>query len=167
MRSLVISIFLYAYESWTLTAESEKRTQAFELTCYRRLLNILYKSRVTNDEVRRKIPAAFGEYDGHLVLVKMEIKLVRSRLKDFWLSKDNPTGHSERKKKRRGRQKKRWEDNIILRVDLASSTRASENRPRGYKTFLCSTQLSMELFLPINVKIPTMVLAFRSGKIAF
>ena len=27
------------------------------------------------------------------------------------LSKDNPTGHSERKK-RRGRQKKRWEDNI-------------------------------------------------------
>ena len=29
MRSLVISIFLYACESWTLTAELEKRTQAF------------------------------------------------------------------------------------------------------------------------------------------
>ena len=40
MRSLVISIFLYACESWTLTAESEKRTQAFEMRCYRRLLNI-------------------------------------------------------------------------------------------------------------------------------
>ena len=25
MRSLVISIFLYAYESWTLTAELEKK----------------------------------------------------------------------------------------------------------------------------------------------
>ena len=31
MRSLVISIFLYACESWTLTAELEKRTQAFEM----------------------------------------------------------------------------------------------------------------------------------------
>ena len=31
MRSLVISIFLYACESCTLTAELEKRTQAFEV----------------------------------------------------------------------------------------------------------------------------------------
>ena len=44
MRSLVISIFLYAYESWTLTAELEKRTQAFEMRCYRRLLNISYRT---------------------------------------------------------------------------------------------------------------------------
>ena len=40
MRSFVISIFLYACESWTLTAELEKRSQAFEMRCYRRLLNI-------------------------------------------------------------------------------------------------------------------------------
>ena len=41
MHSLAISIILYACESWTLTAELEKRTQAFEMRCYRRLLNIL------------------------------------------------------------------------------------------------------------------------------
>ena len=41
MRSFVISIFLYACESWTLTAELEKRTKAFEMMCYRVLLNIL------------------------------------------------------------------------------------------------------------------------------
>ena len=35
MPSLVISIFLYACESWTLTAELEKRTQAFEMRCTR------------------------------------------------------------------------------------------------------------------------------------
>ena len=38
MRSLVSSIFLYACESWTLTAELEKRTQAFEMRCYRRAI---------------------------------------------------------------------------------------------------------------------------------
>ena len=68
VRSLVISIFLYAFESWTLTAE--KRTQAFEMRCYRRLLNISYKNHVTNEEVRRKIQAAIGEYDELLTLVK-------------------------------------------------------------------------------------------------
>ena len=50
MHSLV-SIFLYACESWTLTAELEKRMQAFELRCYWRPLNISYKDHVTNEEV--------------------------------------------------------------------------------------------------------------------
>ena len=50
-RSLVISISLYACESWTLTAELEKRTQAFEMSCYRRLLNISCNDHVTNEEV--------------------------------------------------------------------------------------------------------------------
>ena len=70
MHSLVISIFLYACESWTLTAELEKRTQAFEMRCYRRLLNISYKAHVINEEVWRKIQAAIGEYDELLTLVK-------------------------------------------------------------------------------------------------
>ena len=70
MRSFVISIFLYACESWTLTAELEKRTQAFKMRCYRMLLNISYKDYFTDEEVRRKIQAAIGEYDEPLALVK-------------------------------------------------------------------------------------------------
>ena len=58
MRCLVISIFLYACESLTLTVELDKRTQAFKIRCYRRLLNISYKDHVTNEEVRKKIKAA-------------------------------------------------------------------------------------------------------------
>ena len=70
MRSLVISIFLHAYELWTLTAELEKRKQAFETRCHRRLLNISYKDHVTNEEVGRKIQAAIEEYDELMTLVK-------------------------------------------------------------------------------------------------
>ena len=40
------------------------------MRCYRRLLNISYKDHVTNEEVRRKIQAAIGEYDELLTLVK-------------------------------------------------------------------------------------------------
>ena len=77
MRSLVTSIFLYAFESWTLTAELEKRTQSFEMRCYRRLLNISYKDHVTNEEVCRNIQAAIGEYDEHLTLVKKRKRKLR------------------------------------------------------------------------------------------
>ena len=70
MCSLLISIFLNASESWTMTAELEKRTQAFEMRCYRRLLNILYKDHVTNEYLRRNIQAAIVEYDKLLILVK-------------------------------------------------------------------------------------------------
>ena len=63
MCSLVIFLFLCACVSWTLTAELEKRTQAFEMRCYWRLLIISKKDHVTNEEVCRKIQAAIGEYD--------------------------------------------------------------------------------------------------------
>ena len=55
MRSLVISIFLYACESWTLTAELQKEIQAIEMRCYRKILRISYKDRVANEDVRAKI----------------------------------------------------------------------------------------------------------------
>ena len=118
MRHLVISIFLHACESWTLTAEFEKRTQVFEVRCYRRLLNISYKDHVTYEEVRRKIQAGIGDYDepGQ----ETENKIVWPYLKVFWFSKDNPTVHSERKKKRQteeevGRQYLRVDRNVRFR----------------------------------------------------
>ena len=48
MRSLVTSIFLYACESWTFTAELQRRIQAMEMKCYRKILHISYKDHVTN-----------------------------------------------------------------------------------------------------------------------
>ena len=43
MRSLVTSVVLYACESWTLTAKLQRRMQAVEMKCYRKILQIAYK----------------------------------------------------------------------------------------------------------------------------
>ena len=133
MRSLVSSIFLVACESWTLTAELEKRTQAFEMRCYRRLLNISYKDHVTNEEVRRKIQAAIGEYDELLTLVKKrKLRWFGHVSGSSGLAKTIILQGTVKGKRKRGRQKKRWEDNIKewTGMDFASSTRAAENRSR-------------------------------------
>ena len=60
MRSIVTSIFLYACESWTLTAELQRRIQAIEMRYYPKILCISYKDHVTNEEVCAKIQQAVG-----------------------------------------------------------------------------------------------------------
>ena len=70
MRSLVTSIFLYACKTWTLTAELQRRTQAMEMRCYRKILHISYKDHVTNEEVRAKIQQAIGPHEDLLTTVK-------------------------------------------------------------------------------------------------
>ena len=70
MRSLVTSIFLYVCDSWTLTAELQRRIQAMEMRCYRKMLRISYKDHVTNEEGRAKIQQAIGPHDDLLTIVK-------------------------------------------------------------------------------------------------
>ena len=70
MRTLILSTFLYACESWTLTAEIERRIQTLEMRCYRRLLYISYKDDVTNEEVRNRIQNAIGMHYDLLTMVK-------------------------------------------------------------------------------------------------
>ena len=55
MCSLITSIFLYACESWTLTAGLQRSIQAMEMRCYRKILHISYKDHATNEEVHAKI----------------------------------------------------------------------------------------------------------------
>ena len=47
MRALVITIFLFACETWTLTAELQRRIQSLEFRCYRKILGISHKDRIS------------------------------------------------------------------------------------------------------------------------
>ena len=108
MRTLILSTFLYACESWTLTAEIERRIQALEMRCYRRLLNISYKDHVTNEEVRNRIQNAIGVHDDLLTMVKKnpETQTVWPHLKIIWHGEDNSARDSERSKKERKTEEK-------------------------------------------------------------
>ena len=70
MRTLIISILLYACETWTLTIELQRRIKAVEMRCYRRLLHISYKDHITNEIVCTKIQTAIGPYEDLLTTVK-------------------------------------------------------------------------------------------------
>ena len=130
-KSLVLSTLLYGCESWTLTADTERRIQSFENKCYRRMLHISYKEHRTNDYVRQLVTTHAGEQDPLLSTVK--------RRKLDWY------GHVTRHtlyvpvlqgtvegKRRRGRQRKSWMDVIKEWTGCSFHTllRTAEDRER-------------------------------------
>ena len=70
MRSLAMSVFLYGCEAWTLTADLQRRINALEMRCFRKILNISYTAHITNEAVRNKISAVIGSYEELLTSIK-------------------------------------------------------------------------------------------------
>ena len=68
-RAIVISTALYGCEAWTLSAEMERRTQAFEFRCLRRVLKVPYTEHRTNVSIREEITAIMGLHDPLLTIV--------------------------------------------------------------------------------------------------
>ena len=55
IKTYVWSVLLYGSESWTLSKQMEKRLEAFEMWCWRRLLKISWTERISNEEVLRRM----------------------------------------------------------------------------------------------------------------
>ena len=70
IRCFVFFFFLILFQSWTLTAEPQRRIQAMEMRYYHKILSISYKDHVTNQEVRAKIQQAIGPHEDLLTIVK-------------------------------------------------------------------------------------------------
>ena len=130
MRSLAMSIFLYACESWTLNADLERRVRAVEMRCYRRLLGVSYKDRISNDEIKRRIKNEIGPYDDLLTIVKKrKLKWYGHVTRSSGLAKTIMQGTVKGGRKRGG-QRKRWEDNIRewTGLELKETLRKAEDR---------------------------------------
>ena len=112
MRALVLSIFLYACESWTLTAELQRKILTTEMRCYRAVLGISYLDHVTNENIRNRIKIYIQNYEDLLSTVnKRKLQWYGHVTRSDGLSKIILQGTVEGKR-RRGRQKKKWADNI-------------------------------------------------------
>jgi len=63
LRSVVISTALYGCESWNLTLNLKTRIAAFEMRCFRRLLQIPYIPHRINISVTQEFTSMIGESD--------------------------------------------------------------------------------------------------------
>ena len=141
IRMLILSIFLYACESWTLKAEIERRIQALEMRCCRRLLNISYKDHVSNEGVRNRIQNATRVHDDLTMVKKRKLRWYGHISRTSGMTK-TILQKTVKGARRRGRQKKRWEDNIKewVGIGFGDSLRAAEDR-EGWKGIVATSSV--------------------------
>ena len=140
MRSLAMSIFLYAYETWTITADIERRIQALEMRCFRKLLGISYRDHITNEEVKARIGNTIGPYELLTSVKRRKLKWYGHVIRSSGLAKTILQG-TVQGGRRRGRQRKRWEDNFKEWTGLEWNIilRKAENREEWRKLVVKST----------------------------
>ena len=151
IRSLVTSIFLFACESWTLTAELQRRIQAMDVMCCRKILRISYKVHVTNEKVRAKIQQAIGRHEDLLNIVKRR-KLQRYRhvFHSSCLSKHHLARYSERWKKTRQTEEVGRQNHGMDRPGVGQSQKTVENREKMEETG-CEIICGVPTTLPVKV----------------
>ena len=109
---MVVLMVMYGCEAWTLKAEEERRLQAFEDKCYRRITRIPYTEHRTTEYVWKRVDDICGAHPRLLSCVR-ERKLKwyghicrHNSLAKTVLKGTVTVGRS------RGRPRKRWNDNI-------------------------------------------------------
>ena len=118
-----------------MTADFVKKLEDTEMRCHRKLLGISYRDHITNDAVRDRIRQAFGPYGDILTTIKKrKFRCVGHVSRSAGLAKTILQGTVQRGK-RRGRQKKRGENNISEWAGLrfCNALREAENKIKWRK----------------------------------
>ena len=133
LRAVVTATALYGCESWTLTAALENRIKAFEMRCFRRLLDIPFTAYKTNVSVQEQIIAIIGQYEPLIEIVRRRKMQWFGHIKRHTgtLSNTILQGYIEGKSNQ-GRPKTNWATNIFTWTNrsVVECHRVAEDRKR-------------------------------------
>ena len=109
---------MYGYESWTIKKVEHRRTDAFELWCWRRLLRVPWTARRSNQSILKDINPGYS-LEGLVLKLKLQYFGHLMRRADS-LEKTLMLGKIEGGR-RRGRQRMRRWDGITDAMDMSLS----------------------------------------------
>ena len=107
---------MYGCESWTIKKTECRRTDAFELWCWRRLLRVPWTARRSNQSILKEISPGFS-LEGLMLKLKLQYFGHLMRRADS-LEKTLMLGKIEGRR-RRGQQRMRWLDDLTNSVDMS------------------------------------------------
>jgi len=134
VKCLVWSVATYAAETWTLREVDRKKIEAFEMWIWRRMEKIIWRDKITNDDVLKRVNEE------------------RSLLKEIWQRKHRWIGHVLRHdsflrgifegrmlgKWTRGRRRTQLLHDLIVNSDYVAAERTMWRYSRGISR-TCST----------------------------
>ena len=118
VKAMVFAVVMYGCESWTVKKAEHRRTDAFELWCWRRLLRVPWTAKTSNQSILKEISPGCS-LEGMILKLKLQYFGHRMRRADS-LEKTLMLGGIGGKR-RRGRQRMRWLDGITDSMDVSLS----------------------------------------------
>ena len=114
---MVFPVVMHGCESWTIKKVEHRRTDAFKLWCYRRLLTVPWTARRSNQSILKEISPKYSLEGLMLKLKPQYIGHLMGRTDS--LEKTLMLGKTEGR--RRGQQRMRWWDGITDSMDISLS----------------------------------------------
>ena len=114
VKAMVFPVVKYGFESWTMKKPEHRRTDAFELWCWRRLLRVPWPSSRSNQSILKEIGPGCS-LEGLLLKLKLQY-FGHLRQRADSMEKTLMLGMTEGR--RRGRQRMRWLDGITNSMDM-------------------------------------------------
>ena len=116
VKAMVFPVVMYGFESWTIKKAEHRRTDAFELWCWSRLLRISWTARRTNQSILKETSPEYSR-EGLMLKLKLQyfghlMRRTDSFQKTLMLGKIEGW-------RRRGRQMMRWLDDITDSMDMS------------------------------------------------
>ena len=71
VKAMVFSVVMYGSESWTMKKAERRRTDAFELWCWRRLLEVPWTARRSNESILKEISPGCS-LEGMMLKLKLQ-----------------------------------------------------------------------------------------------
>ena len=71
VKAMVFPVVMYGCESWTVKKAERRRSDAFELWCWRRLLRVPWTTRISNRSVLKEISPEYS-LEGRMLKLKLQ-----------------------------------------------------------------------------------------------
>ena len=118
VKAMVFPVVMYGCESWIVKKAEHRRTDAFELWCWRRLLRVPWTARRSNQSILNEISPGYS-LEGMMLKLKLPYFGHLMRRIDLLEKTLMLGGIGDRR--RRGRQRMRWLDGITDSMDVSLS----------------------------------------------
>ena len=116
VKAMVFPVVMYGHESWTIKKAECRRSDTFELWCWRRLLRVPWTGSISNQSILKEISPGCS-LEGLMLKLKLQdfghlVRRADSFQKTLMLGKTEG-------RRRRGRQRMRWLVGIINSMDMS------------------------------------------------
>ena len=115
VKAMVFPVVMYGCESWTTKKAECRRTDAFELWCWRRLLRVIWTARRSNQSILKEISPGYSLLG---LILKLKLQYFGHLMRSADSFEKTLMLEMIEGRRRRGWQRMRWLDGITDLMDM-------------------------------------------------